>query len=188
MGGLHSAEPLAVPGSEGRGVWVLVQLGESAAHQSATLRYPAHRSGQNVAPAPGDCVATEGVSGQRLGWTSALGGAQGFPSACLHCDLSSSPSARGWGCHSVSSLSQCRTPGACTERGPWVQGSLLKEPAAWALVTGRVRPVSLQRAPTSLSDPQWLPPASARQRPALHSWSLSFQRGASSELSLLLHK
>lgn len=125
-------------------------------------------------------------------FSSALG-AQGFPSACLQCDLSSFP-IRTVGRRELSE--RCHSPGARTERilrgellPLGVQCSLLKEPSCLdsgdRMVLGQV---SQQRALTSLSDPQWLPPAGTRQRLALSSWSLSFQRRASSELSLLLHE
>lgn len=82
VGWFHNLGSLPVPGSEGGCGQVLIQLGESTTRQSTIFRYPAHLSGQNVAPGHQvTCVAAKGVRGGRLG----------FPSACLYCDLSSAP-------------------------------------------------------------------------------------------------
>lgn len=62
-----------MPGSEGGCGWVLVQLGESATHQSAPLRCPAHGSGQNVAPGPQvTCAGSKTAFGCKWGFPSAV--------------------------------------------------------------------------------------------------------------------
>lgn len=96
--GFHNMEFPPCQAGRRRG-WALIQLGESTTHQPATLQCPAQRSSQNVAPGPQvTCVVPAGVCGRRLGSDTAFDGAQGFPAACVPCDLSSlSPSVQ-WGC------------------------------------------------------------------------------------------